>query len=125
MTSLQLVSLPMVLFCHQDQYFALEAAYVRRQTAALTVGQKSVSFASLLSTSGTEQALVTQWLELEGLDGPTWLGLETAAELVELAATDIYPLPPLLHARRELLALRALAWYQGNLVSVLDARSLV
>lgn len=119
--------LPVVMFCHQGQYFALEATYVRSQWSARAGDQTktSVSFASFLDLTPTESYPATvQHLELAGPDGHWWLGLEQAADLVELSVTDIHPLPPLLSARRQFLALQALACYQGKIVSLLDARVL-
>ena len=64
------------------------------------------------------------YLELAGLNGSWKLGLEQSADLVELAVADISALPTLLQARRQFPALQALAWYQGQLVSLLDPKAL-
>ncbi len=121
------MSLPVVMFCHQTHYFAVEAAQVRRQTSVAPVSQESViAFADLLH--GADHSDVdtrcTQWLELVGTTQHFWLGLHSPADLVELSQGDIYRLPITLQTRRQLPALRALAWYQDQLVSLLDARDL-
>ena len=90
------MSLPVVMFCHQTHYFAVEAAQVRRQTSVAPVSQESViAFADLLH--GADHSDVdtrcTQWLELVGTTQHFWLGLHSPADLVELSQGDIYRLP--------------------------------
>ncbi|MCK9535336.1 MAG: hypothetical protein M0Q98_11685 [Pseudomonas sp.] len=125
MSNTALLSVPLVLLCHQGRYFAFETVQVRRQTqTAPTEREQACSFAQLLDPCAADAGGAAQWLELAGAEGHIWLALDSAADLIQLAAADIYPLPALLHSRRDLLALRALGFYQGALVSVLDARAL-
>jgi len=120
------LTLPVVMFRHQEQCFAIEAAYVRSQGCALAnEGEIDIRpFASLIDRTAKPYPGATQYLQLAGLSGSWRLGLERPAELIELPVTNIYALPPLLQARRQFLALQALAWYQDELVSLLDARVL-
>lgn len=122
----RLLTLPVVMFRHQEQCFAIEAAYVRSQGCALANEDEMDIrlFAALIDRTAKAYPAATQYLQLADLSGSWRMGLETPAELIELAVTSIYALPPLLQARRQFLALHALAWYQGELVSLLDARAL-
>lgn len=121
-----ILKLPVVLFVHQGQYFALEAAYVRSQGCvhALEPNNAVISFAAVLDSTVKQHAAPEHYLELTAPTGSWWIGLEQSADLVELPITDIHVLPSVLQARRKVLALQALAWYRGQVVSVLDARVL-
>lgn len=118
--------LPVVLFRHQGQRFALEAQYVRGQGQGSDLDDGGLTpFAKLLSPSS--QAIVTamQWLELSDCSAQSWrLGLEQPAELVELPVEAIHRLPSMLQGRSEFPALQALAWYQNELVALLSVEAL-
>ncbi|MDY0206843.1 MAG: hypothetical protein RBR82_09505 [Pseudomonas sp.] len=120
------LTLPVVLFKHQGHYFALEAAYVRSQGSVLAPEDPHsiVAFSALLNQAAYEFSVTEHYLELVGPSGSWWLGLEQSADLVELAIADISALPVSLQARRQFPALQALAWYQGQLVSLLDPKAL-
>ncbi|HKM38039.1 MAG TPA: hypothetical protein VJY83_10445 [Thiopseudomonas sp.] len=120
------LTLPVVLLKHQGHYFALEAAYVRSQGSVLALDdQRSVvTFSALLDQVTCEHCVTEHYLELAGAGGSWRLGLEQSADLVELAIADISALPVSLQARRQFPALQALAWYQGQLVSLLDPKAL-
>ena len=126
MSQATVVSLPVVVFIHQGHYFALEAAYVRSQGRVCTLEQAQresvVTVAGILDPSAVQSASVIHYLELAGATQSSWLGLEQAAELVELPVADIQALPAVLQVRRCVPALRALAWYQGHVLNLLDAR---
>ncbi|HKM28007.1 MAG TPA: hypothetical protein VJY57_11295, partial [Thiopseudomonas sp.] len=100
--------------------------YVRSQGSVLALDdQRSVvTFSALLNQTAQVQPVIKHYLELTGPNGSLLLGLEQSADLVELPIADIHSLPPLLQARRQFLALQALAWYQGQLVSLLDPKAL-
>ncbi|NLW03677.1 MAG: hypothetical protein GX029_00320 [Pseudomonadaceae bacterium] len=141
--------LPLVIFSHQNQLFALEATFVRGQGRVefLAAGALLLPFAQLLTpktlvpfcpvgspslVSSSSLACPLHWLGLAGGQLSTasgqqnWLlGIEGEAELVELPVEQIQPLPPLLLARRTFPALQAAAWYQQRLVSLIDARVLL
>ena len=141
--------LPLVIFSHQNQLFALEATFVRGQGRIefLAAGALLLPFAQLLTPkfptpqcstprcSASDifpQTNLVHWLGLAGGQLATasgqksWvLAIEGDAELVELPVEQIQPLPPLLLARRTFPALQAVAWYQQRLVSVIDARVLL
>lgn len=125
--------LPLVVFRQKNQLFALEAAFVRGQGRSdlLDATTKLLPFAQLLTPKTRSlTAKSAHWLGLAGSpsigkQGAWLLGIEADAELVELAVNQIHPLPPLLQARREFVALQAVAWYQQQLVSLIDARVLL
>ena len=122
-------SLPLVIFSQQQQLFALEASFVRSQGSVsfIDTRRELLSFSQLLNSELFKQEAYPcqHWLRLAGSQGRWLLGIEGDAELVELPAEQIYPLPPLLQASRQFKALQAVAWYQQRLVSVLDARVLL
>lgn len=127
-------SLPLVIFSQQQQLFALEASFVRSQGSVsfIDTRRELLSFSQLLNSELLNSELFKQeaypcqhWLRVAGSQGRWLLGIEGDAELVELPAEQIYPLPPLLQASRQFKALQAVAWYQQRLVSVLDARVLL
>ena len=120
------LTLPVVLFKHQGQCFALEAACVCSQGSMLALAEQPsiVDFSALLDQRAPLQSAAEHYLELAGPCGSWRLGLEQSADLVELPIADIHSLPPLLQVRRQFSALQALAWYQGQLVSLLDPKAL-
>jgi len=123
-------SLPLVIFSHQNQLFALEAGFVTGQgkTAFSATSGLLLSFSQLLiPETGSRLTPPAHWLSLAADSScfkPWLLGIEKEAELIELPAEDIHPLPPLLFARRTFPALQAVAWYQQRLVSLIDVRVL-
>ena len=127
MSSRVITYLPVVLFRHQGQCYAIEASAVKKQgqfdrLATEVLGNFSELFTAPLAS--TESAAV-QWLELQGNAGQAWrLGLSAAAELIELPVECIYPLPAILAALREMPALHALALFQNELIALLDAAAL-
>ncbi|HKM15682.1 MAG TPA: hypothetical protein VJY63_07160 [Marinospirillum sp.] len=121
--------LPLVMF-HQDKHwFALEAAYVVGQGKAglLDAETRVLDFSQLLNLAAQASlsSLSHHWLRLAGSQGRWLLGISAAAELIEMPVEQIHALPPLLQASREFKALQAVAWYQQQLVSLLDARVLL
>lgn len=133
--------LPLVIFSHQEQCFGIEASFVRGQgrTDFLAHKTQCLPLECFLSSRTThlkqEQTCVkaAPWLSLAAdsfrlsvVSNPAWvLVIQGDAELVELPAEQIHPLPPLLKARLTFPALQAVAWYQQRLVSLLDARVLL
>ncbi len=127
MTAAMITCLPVVLFRHQEQYFALEAQYVSRQGQSDGLDDHTLThFADLLShNTQTVVTTAVHWLELcDGSMQPWRLGLQASAELVELSIESIYRLPVLLSARCQFSALQALAWYQNELVALLSVAAL-
>lgn len=129
--------LPLVIFREQNQLFALEASFVGGQgrTDFLEANAQVLPFSDFLipKANGTakQAAQSKHWLRLtSALVSPssktTWLlGIEGDAELIELPANQIHALPAILKASREFSALQAVAWYQQQLVSLIDARVLL
>lgn len=126
MSGAQLTRLPVVMFRHVGQCFALEAQYVSRQGRGDAVEQLPlIAYSALFTPSQQSTSATAQWLELRGKSTHRWrLGLQTPAELIELPADCIYALPALLHARRQFPALQALALYQNELIVLLDVNAL-
>lgn len=122
MTKVPIVCLPAVMFRSQGQCFAFEAQYVRQQGQVDEIKHAGlVNAADLLVGNLSNTAIAVQWLALQSTSGVIWqLALPAPAELIELSATSIYPLPLMLQARRLLPALQALACYQGELVALLN-----
>lgn len=121
-----MTSVPVVMFRHQGQCFALEAHTVSRQGQFEALDDnKLINFANLITSEPHIAAPVAHWLELYTQSKQRWrLGLSATAELLELPAECIYPLPVALHMRRHFLALQALAVYQDTLVAILNAEVL-
>lgn len=123
--------LTVVLFCHQNQWFAFEASWVKGQGSCSFYDPKALllPFNQFLnqSTAKDKAQQTTHWLRLaaQSTDAKPWLlGIASEAELIELPAEQIHALPPHLLARRTFPALQAVAWYQQRLVSIIDARVL-
>jgi len=124
--------LTVVLFCHQNQWFAFEASLVKGQGSCSFYDPKALllPFNQFLnqSTAKDKAQQTTHWLRLaaQSTDAKPWLlGIASEAELIELPAEQIHTLPPHLLARRTFPALQAVAWYQQRLVSIIDARVLL
>lgn len=131
--------LPLVIFREQNQLFALEASFVGGQgrTDFLEANAQVLPFSDFLmpkahrTANQAAQFQSKHWLRLAGSlktpnnKNPWLLGIESDAELIELPANQIHALPALLKARREFVALQAVAWYQQQLVSLIDARVLL
>lgn len=126
MSAMQLQSLPVVLFRHAGQCFAIEAQYVSRQGLVDDLQDLAViSFAGLLSPGKPTTEPAIAWLELRSSQARRWrLSLQASAELIELPADCIYALPTSLQVRRQFSAVQALAFYQNELVAILDVRAL-
>jgi len=108
--------LPVVLFSQQDQWFALEAKFIGGQGSSLLYNTNTLllPFEQFLTAGVSQKNNFTHWLRLAAKPTATkpWLlGIENEAELIELSAAQIHPLPPLLLARRTFPALQAVAWY--------------
>ncbi|GLR65181.1 hypothetical protein [Marinospirillum insulare] len=124
--------LPLVLFTHQQDYFALEASLVKGQGSCAFKDSNTplLPFNQFLKPGSQQPGSPSHWLALASHSPdaskvkPWLLGLESEAELIELPAERIHPLPPLLLAGRTFPALQAVAWYQQRLVSLIDARAL-
>lgn len=115
--------LPVVAFRHQDCWFGIEAGCVRsRSLNPPADGLPAPAFAKLLDQD-TDQP-VRQWLLLRGQQQDWSLGIQGEAELLEIAAEQIHPLPPLLAARSTFLPLRALTFEAGRLLLLLDPPAL-
>ena len=126
--------LPLVMFCQDKHWFALEAAYVVGQgkVAILDAETPVLDFSQLLNPAALNPAAQVflsspsqHWLGLVGSQQRWLLGISAAAEWVEMPVEQIYALPPLLQASRQFKALQAVAWYQQRLVNLLDARVLL
>lgn len=115
--------LPVVAFRHQDCWFGIEAGCVRSRSFSQPASAvRAPSFASLLD--GNTEWPVRQWLLLRGQQQDWSLGIQGEAELLEVSAEQIHPLPPLLAARSTFLPLRALAFDAGRLLLLLDPLAL-
>lgn len=126
MSAMQLQSLPVVLFRHAGQCFAIEAQYVSRQGLVDDLQDLAViSFAGLFSPGKPTTEPAIAWLELRSSQARRWrLSLQASAELIELPADCIYALPTSLQVRRQFSAVQVLAFYQNELVAILDVRAL-
>lgn len=115
--------LPVVIFTWAGQLYGIESSAVRGRgrTQSLPQGSKVMDFSVLLGQSACQP---DQWLKLQGVDRDWLLGLTGEMDLVELQIENIHPLPPILATRLEFPPLRALAWYQQQLLNLLDARLL-
>lgn len=118
--------LPVVLFRHQGQGYAIEASSVKKQGQFDRLDTDVLgNFSELFTAPSASAETAVQWLELQSDSGRAWrLGLSAAAELIELPAECIYPLPAILVAQRQLPALQALALFQNELIALLDAAAL-
>lgn len=127
MNSSAITCLPVVLFRHQGQGYAIEASAVKKQGQFGHLDTEVLgSFSELFTTPlASAEVAAVQWLELQSNSGQTWrLGLSAAAELIELPVECVYPLPAILASLRELPALHALALFQNELIALLDAAAL-
>lgn len=127
--------LSVVIFTSAGQLYGIESSAVRGRGRTQSLPQASllqdqvqertknrvVDFSVLL---GQSACLPDQWLRLKGTEQDWFLGLTGEMELVELQVNQIHPLPRLLAARLEFHPLKALTWYQQQLVNLLDIRLL-
>lgn len=116
--------LPVVIFRHQDCWFGIEAGRVRSRSLVqpATAGLQIPVFATLLDQEAEQPA--RQWLLLRGQQQDWSLGIQGEVELLEVAAGQIHPLPPLLVVRSTFPPLRALAFEAGRLLLLLDPQAL-
>ncbi|WP_417581131.1 hypothetical protein [Nitrincola sp.] len=121
-------ALPLVVFSHRGSLFGLEAIRVAGRGLVDAQMASIVPFAALYSVdSGTEASFsepVTQWLRLRGHTADWLLGLSSDADLIELEPADIYPLPEMMAQSSIFKPLKALGFYQSQLVALLDVDAL-
>lgn len=119
-----ITSLDLVLFQQGEELYAVEACFAQGQ--GRLGGEEPLSpLLSLAGLLGQEEQAPSHWLAICTAEQPTWLlGLNMQAELITLPTQFIYTLPDLIYAKRQLKALRAVAWYKDRFISLLDARLL-
>ncbi|SFX52169.1 hypothetical protein [Marinospirillum alkaliphilum] len=127
-------SLAVVVFSHQQHWFGLESSFVRAR-GLCSLHRRNlplVPFSALLPEVESDKKPLEpkEWLQLSaakigtGAGGDWLLGLAGEVDLLELPASCISILPPLLHERRLFSPIQALALYQGRLITLLNCHEL-
>lgn len=121
-------SLAVVIFSHGQNWFGIESSCVRAR-GLCSRGNRNlplVAFSALLPPAEGFEAPFEprEWLQLSAAEGDWLLGLTGDVDLLELPASCIAILPPLLRERRLFSPIQALALYQGRLITLLDRHEL-
>lgn len=117
----------LVAFQYSGYWFAVEARHVvamgKLQSLA-AVEQKTINLSNLLS--GELPAVQTEnfALQMRSQQDDLLLALDNEAQIIELNADSIWPLPPLLQQGRQHPSIKALAWHNDQLLTLLDAEQL-
>ncbi|MGP8291378.1 hypothetical protein ACT3OH_14030 [Vreelandella zhanjiangensis] len=118
--SAQQGSVPMVLFNAGAFRAALEARHVVSMSDQPHAPRHTEAAALLFQYDGP----ATHWLTLNDASGSWQLGVNYPVTLRSFAASELYPLPPLMKARRLHPALCGVTFEQQTLLLLLDARLL-
>ena len=120
--------LPVVVFAHGSMMFGLEAHRVAGRGRVAQNSTSVVPFSLLYSLRHDNEPpvddTVTEWLRLRGRAADWLLGISKSADLIELAPEQIYPLPELLVQGSKFDPLKALGFYQQQLIALLDVDQL-
>lgn len=121
--SSQATGIPMVLFTAGEFCLALEARFVAGMTDTPSATRLAEASALLFHPSYAAPQ-PTYWLTLNDANGPWQLGVNQPVTLSSLAASELYPLPPLLKARSAHPALCGVTFEAPGLRLLLDAHRL-
>ncbi|PRY64176.1 hypothetical protein B0H98_10688 [Vreelandella songnenensis] len=119
---MQTAGVPMVLFAAGAYRLALEARFVTGMADTPTAHRRVEASALLFQAPCS--APPVYWLTLSDAQGVWQLGVHQPVTLRSLAASELYPLPPLLLARRIHPALCGIAFEPPESRLLLDASKL-
>ncbi|MBZ5488489.1 hypothetical protein HW452_13240 [Halomonas aquamarina] len=119
---MQGAGVPLVLFNAGAYRLALEARFVTGMADTPTAARRAEASALLFQAPPSSPP--AYWLTLSDTQGTWQLGVHHPVALRSLAADELYPLPPLLMARRAHPALCGIAFEPPASRLLLDARRL-
>lgn len=115
----------LVVFVFQGQRFGVEARRVAEMghvEQLPTTNWKQVDLTALCATRFTLKpaGAAECYLQFRGMQDATLLLLERRARLIECDAAQVWPLPTLLERAKQHPCIKAVAWYEGEPVLLLE-----
>lgn len=120
-------SIVLVAFQYNGYGFAVEARYVVAMGTLQNLAheqQKYIDLSGLLATSTKLAPTASYALRLRRQQDELLLALEQEAQIIELNADSIWPLPPLMQHAKQHPSIQALAWHNNQLLTLLNVQQL-
>lgn len=120
-------SITLVVFQHSGYGFAVEVRYVVAMGTFEDVAhnqQKNIDLSGLFTATPEIAPTANYALRLRGQQNELLLALEQEAQIIELNADSIWPLPPLMQHAKQHPSIQALAWHHNQLLTLLNVQQL-
>jgi len=120
-------SIVLVAFQYNGYGFAVEARYAVAMGALQSLAheqQKHIDLKGLFAITPETTLTANYALRLRCQQDELLLALEQEAQIIELNADSIWPLPPLMQHTKQHPSIQALAWHNNQLITLLNAQQL-